>query len=71
MSAAKEAKQSGVKNLKHVYDTANVDKSTFNRWYYHNRVLFDVVVRGVKALDDDKKAAIAPPDETTALKYEP
>lgn len=71
MSASKEAKQKGLKTLRYVYTTANVDKSTFNRWYKHNRVLFDVVVRGVKALDDDKKAAVTPPNITTALKCEP
>jgi hypothetical protein len=71
MSASKEAKSKGFKTLRYVYTTANVDKSTFNRWYTHNRVLFDVVLRGVKALDDDM-AAVTPPDLIkTVLKCEP
>jgi hypothetical protein len=55
MSASKAAKQAGLKNLKYVYTTANVDKSTFNRWYTHNRILFDVVVIGVKKLKEQEE----------------
>lgn len=55
MSAAKAAKAAGLPSLRHVYVTANIDRSTFNRWYHHNRVLFDVVVRGVKAISEENK----------------
>ena len=55
MSASKAAKSEGMPTLKYVYTAANVDKSTFNRWYHKNRTLFDVVVRGVKATDDKNK----------------
>jgi hypothetical protein len=61
MSASKAAKEAGLPNLKYVYERANVDKTTFNRWYHNNRVLFDVVVQGVKR--QEEMAAVTPPNE--------
>lgn len=54
MSASKTVKAIGLPNLKYVTDKANVKRSTFNGWYHSNRQLFDVVVAGVKAVEEKK-----------------
>lgn len=52
MSASQAAKEAGLPSLKYVYVRANVKARTFNNWYYSNRKLFDVVVAGVKSLNE-------------------
>lgn len=54
MTASKSAKDAGLPSLKFVYMQANIEKSKLNRWYHSNRQLFDVVVAGVKSLQEQK-----------------